>query len=67
MKRGAWMIFRWPLLIAVLSGLGLVSALLGDGFYDLLSWLGLAIPLLLIGRVWARLPSRARESRAGEK
>ncbi|CAD5107298.1 hypothetical protein [Zestomonas carbonaria] len=61
MKRGLWMIFRWPLLIAVVSGFGLVAALLGDGFYDLLSWLSLGIPLVLIGWVWARLP------RSGER
>ncbi|MFV0455838.1 MAG: hypothetical protein ACK5NQ_12765 [Pseudomonas sp.] len=56
MRHGLWMIFRWPLLLALLSSLGLISALLEDGVYDLVSWLSLGIPLLLIGWVWWRLP-----------
>jgi hypothetical protein len=55
MRRGLWMIFRWPLLLAVLSLFGLISALVGDEVYDLLSWLSLAVPLLLVGVVWVRL------------
>jgi uncharacterized membrane protein YjjP (DUF1212 family) len=34
-----WKIFRWPLLVAVLSIAGLLSALMGDGWYDTASWL----------------------------
>ncbi|MFO5890804.1 hypothetical protein ACLBSJ_33940, partial [Klebsiella pneumoniae] len=44
-----WMIFRWPLLLALLGLFGLLSALLGDGLYDLLSWLALGTPLVLVG------------------
>ncbi|MDF5939888.1 hypothetical protein P4198_19865 [Pseudomonas aeruginosa] len=51
MRRGLWMIFRWPLLLALLGLFGLLSALLGDGLYDLLSWLALGTPLVLVG--WA--------------
>lgn len=58
MRRGLWMIFRWPLLLALLSSVGLVSALLEDGVYDWVSWLSLGIPLLLIGWVWLRMPPR---------
>lgn len=67
MRRGLWMIFRWPLLLAVLSSIGLVSALLEDGLFDLLSWLALAVPLLLLGVVWWRLPrsSGAQGKRGG--
>ncbi|MDG9925901.1 MULTISPECIES: hypothetical protein [unclassified Pseudomonas] len=61
MRRGLWMIFRWPLLLAVLSLFGLISALVGDEVYDLLSWLSLAVPLLLIGMVWVRLRGTARK------
>ncbi len=61
MRRGLWMIFRWPLLLAVLSLFGLISALVGDEVYDLLSWLSLGIPLALLGWVWWRMPRRARE------
>jgi hypothetical protein len=49
------MIFRWPLLVALLSLFGLISALIGDEVYDLLSWLSLGVPLLLLGVVWLRL------------
>ena len=55
MRRGLWMIFRWPLLLALLSFIGLFSALIGDQFYDLLSWLSLAAPLLLVGVVCIRM------------
>lgn len=55
MRRGLWMIFRWPLLLALLSLFGLIAALVGDDVYDLLSWLTLGVPLLLIGVVWVRL------------
>lgn len=55
MRRGLWSIFRWPLALAVLSLFGLLSALIGDGVYDMLSWLSLGVPLGLIGVVWRRL------------
>lgn len=32
-------IFRWPIFIAAASIVGLVAALVGDGWYDILSWL----------------------------
>ncbi|HKX79649.1 MAG TPA: hypothetical protein VJM34_14110 [Novosphingobium sp.] len=44
-------IFAVPLAICMLSGLGLVSALTGDGWRDLLSWIGLGAPVLAV--VWA--------------
>ena len=62
MRRGLWMIFRWPLLLAVLSLFGLISALVGDQVYDLLSWLSLGVPLVLLGVVWARLGGRRRSA-----
>jgi hypothetical protein len=42
-----------PAAIAVVSLVGLVAALLGDGLNDWVSWIGLAVPLVVI--VWARL------------
>ncbi|EPP3880622.1 hypothetical protein ACUOA7_004320 [Pseudomonas aeruginosa] len=60
MRRGLWMIFRWPLLLALLGLFGPLSALLGDGLYDLLSWLALGTPLVLVGWVWLRLPRTRR-------
>ncbi|MBC3434743.1 hypothetical protein HU735_04905 [Pseudomonas sp. BW16M2] len=36
-------IFAWPALIAVLSAAGLFAALLGDGIWDVLAWVGLGL------------------------
>lgn len=43
--------FGAPLLIALFSLVGLVSALLGDGLRDWISWAGLAVPVVVI--IWA--------------
>jgi hypothetical protein len=50
------MIFRWPLLIGLLAALGLLSALLGDGLYDVVSWLALGLPLVVVVgvRAWRK-------------
>lgn len=40
-------IFTVPLLIAVISTIGLISALVGDGWYDAVSWLTLGAPVAL--------------------
>ncbi|KPA87412.1 MULTISPECIES: hypothetical protein [Pseudomonas] len=42
-----WKVFAIPLLIAVLTAAGLFTALLGDGLWDTLSWLGLGVPTLI--------------------
>lgn len=44
-------IFTWPLLIAAVSTVGLISALTGDGVRDALSWAALAVPVIVVG--WA--------------
>ena len=54
MKRNVWRVFRWPLALAVLSLVGLVSALVGDGPWDALSWFALGIPLVVILAALAR-------------
>ncbi|WP_022721073.1 hypothetical protein [Rhodopseudomonas sp. B29] len=54
-------IFAWPLLIAILSMVGLLSALLGDGIWDGLSWATLAVPVLLYVAFYVA----ARRSRPG--
>jgi hypothetical protein len=41
-------VFAIPVLLAVLSAIGLLSALLGDNFWDALSWLGLGVPVTVI-------------------
>jgi hypothetical protein len=40
-------LFAWPLAIAVVGAAGLFAALLGDGAWDALSWVGLGVPALL--------------------
>ena len=60
-------IWRGPLLMALLSGVGLVAALLADGLADWVSWLSLAVPVLVCCRGWfgCRKPS-ASEARSEE-
>ena len=42
-----WKVFAKPTIIALFSAAGLFAALLGDGVWDSLSWLGLGIPAFL--------------------
>ncbi|AZF50042.1 MULTISPECIES: hypothetical protein [unclassified Pseudomonas] len=39
-----WKVFGIPLGIGLLSATGLFAALLGDGGWDVLSWVGLGVP-----------------------
>lgn len=48
--------FAIPTLLGVLCAAGLFAALLGDGPWDALAWLGLGLPALL--GVWPLLPRR---------
>jgi hypothetical protein len=41
-------VYRVPLVLSAITSLGLLFALLGDGIWDAISWLLLAIPLLLL-------------------
>lgn len=43
-------VFGAPLLLAAASAFGLVSALLGDGVWDVVSWCALAVPVGVI--IW---------------
>lgn len=56
--RSNWTVFRAPVAIAVASGVGLLSALTGDGPRDILSWAALAAPVLTVA--WAMLGTRNR-------
>ncbi len=38
-------VFGWPAALAVISGSGLVLALLGDGAWDWIAWPAVAAPL----------------------
>jgi hypothetical protein len=41
-----------PGLLALASLVGLLAALLGDGAWDVLSWLALGAPVAVIGWMW---------------
>ena len=48
-RHGLSRIWRWPFALAMLTTFGLLSALLGQsGIWWALSWIALAIPLLVI-------------------
>ena len=40
-----WIVFSVPLAIGLVSAIGLFAALLGEGAWDALSWIGLGIPV----------------------
>jgi hypothetical protein len=42
------MVYQAPFVLSILIIAGLLSALLGDGLWDALSWVLLAIPMLLL-------------------
>jgi len=46
--RSAIRIFTWPLVIALASLIGLVSALVGDGLFDIVSWILLGGVIMLL-------------------
>lgn len=47
MKDIFWKVWGIPIVIGIFSGIGLISALTGDGVFDLISWLTLGGPVLL--------------------
>jgi hypothetical protein len=44
-RAAAWRVWAWPLTLALLTAIGLLSALVADGWGDALSWFCLAAPL----------------------
>lgn len=46
--------FVIPTLLAVLSTVGLVTALVGDGPWDWISWVLVALPLVVFARSWCQ-------------
>ena len=52
-------IFAIPMLIGVMSVVGLVAALVGDGIWDGLSWLMLVAPILIYV-ICIYIPRRSR-------
>lgn len=47
MKSIFWKVWGVPIGIGIASTVGLISALTGDGFYDLLSWATLGFPVAI--------------------
>lgn len=47
-------VFRIPMLLGIATAVGLVSALLGDGIWDALSWLTILAPILAVVWAWRR-------------
>ena len=55
-QSSVWKVFGMPATIGALCAAGLFSALLGDGLWDAVSWLGLGIPSVVA--VWRLVPRR---------
>ena len=47
MKSTFWKVWGVPIIIGILSAAGLLSALTGDGVWDLVSWVSLGVPVLV--------------------
>ena len=45
-------IFAGPLLVALVCSGGLVAGLLGDGWWDAASWVGLGVPVVVAVARW---------------
>lgn len=62
MSRTSMQIWGVPIVLAILTTIGLISALLGDGIWDALSALTLGIPVLV--GAWYMLRRRRAPARA---
>lgn len=58
-------IWTIPLILAVISGMGLLAALNGDRLWDALSWLSLGIPLIVGAYYLITNLRRKRETNVG--
>jgi hypothetical protein len=47
-KNSISQVFAWPLVLAIASLIGLLSALIGDAAWDSVSWAMLGAPVLVI-------------------
>lgn len=47
-------IWAWPIAVALVSTAGLIAALVGDGPLDVVSWLGLGVPVAVSVWFWTR-------------
>ena len=65
-RRSFGEILRVPVLLSIITSAGLLSALLGDGVWNALSWVALSIPLAVIV-FYATRPMRKDHSRRRER
>ena len=52
MQRSAVQVFAVPIVLGVLSAVGLIAALLGDQVWDIVSWLALGVPCIVMAWFW---------------
>lgn len=57
-RRSLKAIFAVPLVVGLLSLIGLVAALLGDGVWDAAGWLTIGMSIIVL--VWALIARRHR-------
>lgn len=56
-RHGSWRsVFGAPIIVGILSLGGLLSALLLGDIGKYLSWIALAVPLVIAARAWIRRP-----------
>lgn len=42
-----WALWGWPIVLGVLSAIGLFCGLWGDGAWDWVGWIGVGVPTLV--------------------
>jgi hypothetical protein len=47
-RRTFWQVFGIPIVLGLVSTVGLIAALVGNGLYDAVSWIALTIPVIVI-------------------
>ncbi|AKD57426.1 hypothetical protein SD10_23585 [Spirosoma radiotolerans] len=57
-----WHVWTLPIAVGFISVIGLLAALIGDDVWDGLSWLCLAVPLVVIGRFVIKPQGKSRAS-----
>jgi hypothetical protein len=55
-------LWGWPILLGLVTAVGLVSALVADGFWDTVSWLALGLPVAMAS--WYGLRRKPSSSRS---
>jgi hypothetical protein len=55
-------VWLWPMAVALLSLIGLITALIGDGAWDVASWMVLSPPLVISGMAWMRSRRRRHDA-----